>query len=613
MILAVVSDIFQYKALLKKYKTFNNFIILCDNQEFYGVLERENVDFVKIDESLLREYWPQINRWSCEKALTWGKACEFSSFFGSLEADKSVYLFFSYALTALMRSCLFAEYIYKKYNFSDIVIFKFKPLFYPYYKSNYFLNNFLFDIGKQKDIRPVIIELAYPEYHDRKNKVKTFIKKHIQSIYAKFLKSIKAKVSYIVYGELKHLQKVMQELRAEGNKVFLFDIEYNFEQHFFAVGNGFRYYVPDLSAQSRSDLQQRNVNVDWRETLKKKLSDKRFFTFNGIDFTECIWNDILRQTIDVLRHKIDFINEFDVMLEKLNPRALILDEDVSERKSFLAAFFKSKEIPVFCISHGYIPLIDFSLKEAEQKFDLSITFVNSEYEKSMYIARGWDPQKIIVLGKPRYDSLLINTKGRKIHKLPMRILYVASSLLAHTPDLYAYMGIHIRDRGRMIRVYLRDVIREICGKEIELIIKPHNRGEEPLWRAFVRQNSKDKKITVVAAKEDFLKLLSDCDAMIASYWSTALDESAMLNLPTIVLDYYNWNNLPSHPGAGVSFKLVSNAGELRLAIKQIYENFINPAKVAPIYPDANPTYYPGRLDADNTKRVVEYIVNNNLN
>ena len=605
MILTVLSDIEQYNAAKEKYNSLEGIKVLCDNPDFYAFLDKNNIEFERIDEDLVRQNWSDINKWACEKAIDWGNKCKLSDHFGLLKIDKSMYLVFSYILASLIKNFLYSEHIMSSYDFSEILVFKFENAQYPRFNGNFFLNTFLKEKSRGKGIKVNDIEVLY--LNKRKNKgLKGRVKDLIQITYSGFSKVLKGRYSCVVSGSLMHLRSVISGLKEKGKSIALLDANYNLEKHIFAVKNNIGYFVPESFSDRSYDLSQ--LSSDDKEEIKRSLEENKFFTFNDTDLTGYVWSMVLEGGLEAAREKIAVAQKYRDMVEALKPDFVVLDEDISDERSFLAAFLKSQDIPVFCVSHGYM-LTNFSVGPEFRTFDLSTTFVNSEFEKALYLARGWTEENIVVTGMPRYDGLLAIGKGPggKASDTPMKILYCASSILEDNPRLYSYLGIHKRQNGMMIIQNLKDSMEAVSGKDIELIIKPHDEGEEFLWVDLISKETDNSNIKVVPAKSSFFDLLLDCDAMISSYWSAAINESAILNIPTIVADYYKDDNLHPDINCGL-FKVVHNGDELKGQVNKLYEDFTQKRMNVDYSKNSNFSYYLGRCDRNNSERVVNYIL-----
>jgi hypothetical protein len=292
---------------------------------------------------------------------------------------------------------------------------------------------------------------------------------------------------------------------------------------------------------------------------------------------------------------------------------LITDEDLTPSGAFMAAFLKAHGIKSFCISHGYGP-IKFCLKEQDRIFFLSETFVQSEFEKKLYCSWGWDKEHVKVSGIPRYDKLITLKAARgnkKTGSEKMKMLFVGSTLLEYNPTQVSYLGIRQYWVGNNMKIYLKDIIKAIEPYDIELYVRPHDLGDEKLWLDFIKMNKSKNKVTLISAKPDFLGLVSKCDSMILGYWSTAVREGIIFDIPTVVMDYSG--NDDAFPFAKNNLcKVARKPEEIKSIIDKICSDFkhnksSNPEPASP----KNAIFYLGLNDGNNTNRVLENITDRN--
>ena len=68
-----------------------------------------------------------------------------------------------------------------------------------------------------------------------------------------------------------------------------------------------------------------------------------------------------------------------------------------------------------------------------------------------------------------------------------------------------------------------------------MVIKPHSIEGIPVWRRFLASRGL-RNVRVTGRHESIERCLANCDAMVLSYWSTALFEAARMGVPCFFLD-----------------------------------------------------------------------------
>jgi UDP-N-acetylglucosamine 2-epimerase len=238
--------------------------------------------------------------------------------------------------------------------------------------------------------------------------------------------------------------------------------------------------------------------------------------------------------------------------------------------------------------------------------------VQSEFEKDLYCSWGWDKEHVKVSGIPRYDAiekLKSTAEDRRSSFGKMKILFVGSTMAEYNPTQVSYLGIRQYWVGNNIRVYLKDIIDAIkTYDDVELVIRPHDIGDEKLWLDFIKKNKNENKITLVSAKPDFLNLVSKCDCMILGYWSTAVREGIMFDIPTVIMDYSKIDDAFPFAKANLC-QTAKTPRDVKQIIDKIYTDFKRNAIVKEkLYNNENYNFYLGINDGRNTERVAQEII-----
>jgi len=609
MLLALISNQEQYQALFGGgFSGAEDLTILCDNPAFYDFLKDEKVDFIPLGEEHLRESWKSINSWACEKALFWGRFAGEGSFHG-VALDKALYVFFSYYLVAFLKNYLLAEYVFREFSPDGIVVFDgvFCPDF-PRFNGNYFLNLFLKNRAEQAGIKVIRMRSVEKRRVGKDGPVKGRLRGVAQSVYSMLTSTKGGADTYVARGSLKHLDPVISEIRGRGEEIFLYDLSFHAEQLKYCLEKKIGYFIPGSFLKKAPKKNGFDYEKDFFETVEK-LRANRWFVYGDADISWAVCGELINRTKRYLRDISLWSRAYDNIMRRFKVKGVITDDDWTWWGGFMAAFFASRGVESFCVSHGY-GAHRFSLDGSMRTFALSETFVHSEYEKSLYHTKGWDKDNLHVTGVPRYDRLAGLGRGNAVigkGKKKMRIMCCSNTIHDYSPDKFSYIGVSQFTPGRYMKACVRDLIEAAEGYDIDIIVRPHHPHDEQLWVDFIEKNKKTNKVHLSSAKLDFFEVLSRCDAMFVGYWSTAIIESVILGIPAVVIDYSGTE--PGHPFAEEGLCSVArDISELRSKVEELYGLFISQGGFAGNTAVMGGSgFYTGTNDGGNTLRVVDSI------
>ena len=618
MILAVLSNKDQYKALSDSSFNMSDIKVLCDNPDLYGFLSDEGVEFEALREESIKESWEEINTWACEKALLWDRHVKDSSFFDGVELNKALYVYFSFYLVSFLKNYLFSELIYDKYNPEEVVVFdNVTSSEFPLFNGNYFLNMFLGELAAERNLKTLSISLEdhKPLSISKKEKIRSFA----QDLYSRLYCTSKKDKVFVACGTLKHLERVMAELKKEGKKVIVFDFAFQPEQLVFCLKRGIRYYVPRLPEAhvSKPGAGTFDYKEDFIKALKS-LRSKEWFKYKNKDLSGLLCGELSSSSSGYLEGISSWASIYEQIIDTYDVEGLIVNEDLSPRRGFMTAFFKSRGISTFCISHGYGP-VKFSLREPDRTFVLSETFVHSRYERELYSSKGWDERHLHVTGVPRCDSLV--ELKRKIKARPkggkrtMKVMFCGNTLHGFTPGDPSYIGESELMWGENMRVCLKDVINSIEGHDIELIVRPHSWhvDDRELWTDLISKIKGTNKVRLASPKADFFDLLYECDAMILGYWSTAAIEGIIFGIPTVVLDHTGLEDKHDFAKKGLC-TVARSFNQLNNIVNDLFTSFATGEENScPSGNTGDNTFYTGINDGVGTQRVTARILKRGKN
>lgn len=614
MTIVVVSNKAQLDALRSMRPDLSGIKVICDSPAFYDILREKNISFTAIDEEDIRSKWPAIGVWACEKALLWGREAAEYGKFRNMEINKTLFVYFSHYLGVLLKSHMFARIIIDRYRPDEVLVFEdlWRPEP-PLAHGNYFLNKLLSEYCKSRAIRVSVIKV--PKVLSQNKPivpVKEKIRRAVEYLYGYFKPSGTGRKIYLIHGSLRHLEGVIKQLKACGKETVIFDIKFNFEKARFCLKNNIIYLTPSyflrkMGHASSFSAEYRDNFMNAVETIRKK----RWFSYEDTDLSGFVCGELSDNTKKYFEDIKQWEFIYDSIARNFDVNALIVNDDWMPNSAFMAEFFRSRNIRVFCVSHGYGP-IRFSVPENERKFYISETVVHSEYESSIYALRGWDRDHLHALGIPRYDRLSIYKKKKETVKRtgPMKILFVGSPMVGYSPDFTMYNfypGVFQYIVGDNMRIWLKDVIDAAGDGNLQIMVKPHFDFDTPLWESLIAKTRKIDNISLRSSQSDFFDLLLECDAMI-SYWSTAVIEAMIVGVPVIIIDYAKSD--VGHPLAKHELcRVVSDKDELAQAISCLYKLYSDNKK--PVFPSAgiiDDIFYLGKNDQMNTRRTVEKII-----
>lgn len=608
----------------RKFSQFFNvddFTVYCDNARFYPFLAKKQVAYQTIDEFTIENQWDTLNAWGCSKAAQWIRFCTKKSIFPDIDIPSAIFMYFSKMLIQMLKNYIFAKHIIEKCSPRRAVIFTgLSKRIYPDFSGNSYLNYFLKELSLQRDIPidPVDIsglerEQEYlrnftPWYQRLRNQLIKSTKQFIQALYGIAVKPTPTDV--LAFGSLNHLGSTLLQLKSKGRKISIFDLDYHAALHRFANKHRFLYLIPSCFEKKKC-LNGENWQQLQMQRLLNSLDDSEaqsIFSYDGFSFSSFIKENIFKLMAPYIHSLAENFNLFSQIVDSCKPKAALVNDDFSARGGFFGAVLKRRGIQNYCISHANLA-VDFCVAKEDQIFSQSKTFVNSEFEKQMWEARGWKGSDLIVTGTPRYDRLIQmkkTNKGRQ--KSPseiVKLLYCSTGLWVHSPNQRGYLGCHIVSYHQTQYPRIMATFKAIKDLPVELIIKPHSDYAVPLWKTFIRDSDPTGRVSVTSHKEDIFKLYFECDAMLVPYWSTAIMETALIDLPTIFIDIGPPRNhqLDKFAEAGCC-AVAKTETILRQEIEKIVANSAvsNKAQSSAI------EFYLGKKDDQNTKRVIDYII-----
>ena len=566
---------------------------------------------------MLREEWRQINSWGCDRAAEWSRKSYEKGYFNGLHWGECFYYTFSYLLIAVLKNYLLADRIINGHCPASVVVFKYKtPLPFPGIYGNIYLNIFIEELAQKRQIatEEIVIEgIPAVSYTTPVPQVsfKSHIKDWADQWYVNFMKPVKP-VTILTKGSLMHLAPLVQALREKGESIGLYSDVFQWAMFRFAVKNRTPYYTRRCFVAAKDAGEEAFIAEASKKILNalKEFSSQKGFIYEGVDFGGFIQKTIFGDMKSYFKMAAMEAKKYEKVLQACAPKAWLIDEDVSPGGSYFAAYHKMRRLQLFCVSHAHYP-VDFSVSEENRKYGPSATLVNSEYERSIYGARGWNKDKMFVTGTPRYDRL-IRMYRKNQTKRPAKLfnlLWCGSSLWMSQPDFPAYLGYHVTNWGESQIPSLETTLEAIKGLPIRLVIKPHMREDEREWKSFIKKREIENEVVVKKQSEDFFKLLLRSDALIMSYWSTSVVEARICNKPVLLVDPLNILQ-DSAPFIREGYCAIHrDAASLASSLAGLVKDQADRKKVYWNPTEEKDSYYFGENDFQNVSRGADFINN----
>lgn len=514
--------------------------IYTANSVLYPKLLDHYKEAVLFDDFSVQPDWNEVNEWGCEKAYGWIGFCRDNGFFTEFDIPSATALFFSHFLIQGVKNFLFAEKIFADKP-SRITVFASAPRTYPQFSGTGYFSYFLEGFAKDRGIPLEILQAEEMPPHDSlKPGWRETLKNRILKMAPFFLSNPKP-ADLVFLGSWKHHQSLAKKMLSTGNRVMFFESDFHWHLFRTIVSEGGAYCVSGKRTVSGTLFDE-----SWTSRMKSELDraleksvEEHYFVWRGHDLSSFVKDQIFSGYAGYFRQLLPVLRGAEFMLRKAAPKMIISEDDYALRGGPAAALARKMNIPYTTVSHANMA-VDFKVTESARCFRQSAaTIVNSENEKQMYVARGWDPAGFQILGTPRYDRLIQMRASRKPdgRKVP-RLLYCANTYFkAQKPDDYGYLGIHMDSFSKVVWPCAQAILKAVEQSNCELVIKPHNPEGLKGWVDFIGPSPAASRIRLISDPHaQIIDLINEADAMILSYWSTTIYEALLCDIPVIYVD-----------------------------------------------------------------------------
>jgi len=206
-------------------------------------------------------------------------------------------------------------------------------------------------------------------------------------------------------------------------------------------------------------------------------------------------------------------------------------------------------------------------------FSPDVILVSNYKSKELLIEKKIPPEKIKVVGDPRYDIKAIKEIDKTRYKKRSKVVFGTISAVEH--------GIWSKKQRQN---FFQDVINTLIEfPDIEIIVSPHPQENLEVYESILSEMKLSKEIRkkIKIEKKKSTKYLLENEARIyISVISTTLNESILLNVPSIT--YNCFNNVEPYPYVEEKVVLkATNVKELRknltlLLKSDYYKNEVEP-------------------------------------
>jgi len=227
---------------------------------------------------------------------------------------------------------------------------------------------------------------------------------------------------------------------------------------------------------------------------------------------------------------IYIIKKFRIEIESSNYRVIIiLNEFGPEGK---IAFYVSKEsqIPVY-----FIPYCGIPRRESDVTPYLSdIICVDGELDKNYLTNKGVDPNKILVRGSPKYDSIM-NKTIQPLKQITDHFTGKTHIISTKKFKILLATNYFMNEANRILLTTVVNALIKLSDTQFIIKLHPLQDGK------FIKDVLKELNFNAIILKDiDILEIIKSVDVFLTEESSVILDSMA-LSTPVICLDLINRN------------------------------------------------------------------------
>jgi hypothetical protein len=262
-----------------------------------------------------------------------------------------------------------------------------------------------------------------------------------------------------------------------------------------------------------------------------------FFRYERVNLWPLIENDFRKKLNGPCLRYGEWIYSIQRILKQLQPRLVVVDEDVSPFNQALAECAKAKGIPCLQIQHGIMGPSNHLIPIRSTRM-----LVVGEVSKERLVGWGAEEEQIVVLGAPQYEMLLRKAASNgyrgRVHAAlglsnDVRIVTLLTHFF-HTEERPDWIG--AADSPAYIRKIIQISLRAVRGLDkVQLVIKLHPRETNDWFTREVLQEERAEKEVIVVKHFDTPELIQ-ASHLVLGCLSTVYYDALVLERPILVFD-----------------------------------------------------------------------------
>jgi hypothetical protein len=272
------------------------------------------------------------------------------------------------------------------------------------------------------------------------------------------------------------------------------------------------------------------------ECIRNYFRRSDFFHYEGINLWPLLEEDFIGRLNQRFDETAPWVCSLQEILESLEPRILIVDEDVTPFNQSLVELGKAKNIPSIQILHGIMGPFVHLVPIRTTKM-----VVPGPVSKERLVGFGAEEEKIEVIGAAHYEARREERNrpsGGAVHKAlglsnEIKIVTLATHFF-HTEEKPDWIG--AMDSPEKVALRLQIALRSVRGlPNVKLIIKLHPRETNEWFIQEILESEKALGEAIVLKHFDIFKLIRESDLVLCAsssvYW-----EALFLDRPIIIFD-----------------------------------------------------------------------------
>jgi len=567
------------------------------SHEAEEILRKNNLPFTSLTDESISTEWNAINTWARKVSLEWFSDPAFEDVLkiDNINLGNALSRPISHALIYQLKSRLIIEKLLSLGDLEAVLIFE------DYEKGRRVdnsLNSLLSCYLKetQTKLTSVRVQLNSKNIPSPKEALRCLVTFCLSCIPSK-----SHKFQCVGMGAINHIFPVLSRRKKSRETVFI-DEKLQLDTLSRCKKAGVQYSLMDSFMSFRERIKLWSAYRTTVNNLKIRLNqvdESQFFTYQNKPVPG-IKDAILRVVRKKAWPRLKPAFVAKKIFSQENSKALILHEDFNElRAAALAVNSLNKSVVV--LSHG-IPPTNCDWSNLRQKLGVADVIVNSNFERDKYIQTGYLPEKIHVLGLPRYD-LIYDCLKNSYQGAPLEeaVLYCPHMLRELSKHQRGYLGVHTP--GALTKQYAISVMKACEKLNLKLWIKLHDDQDVGIWKRLVKEYG-DHQVTLFLHNENIFNLVKRSRLVVTTF-STVVIEALLLDRDVISMNFTGSPDVHPFNDYGISLR-AHNSAELEEALRNILYDDETQRKLRRNRKECA-EYFGGEFDGYNAERVSKYI------